>query len=423
MSDEDMKLENTSSGLQESENKTQQEHTDEITASGEVSEANLESDQQMQSASSKIESKEYNNENSNENSNDSKRKQINVYKLLRIAFSVGFVVFAALFINEVFVTPYRINRSIEKTDRLYKPNMANTNQNTATPAPTIDPTDVELLKNAEPDTNSEEAATAMEPNRDSQGRLLQFKDLLAVNEDVKGWITVPESNIDYVVMQSANGDPEYYLTRDIEKQELKAGSLFLDSKCSIENKSQNLTIHGHNMTSTDNMFHYLIKYKELDYYKERPVLTFDTIYQTGQWKIFSVFITNGSSVKEKFFDYTKPKFNGDSDFLNYIYQLRNRSILNIDSVDINESDQLLTLSTCSYEVKNYRTVVVARKVRDGENPSVDVDRVTVNPEPLYPYSYYYRYGGKAPELTETFEEALENGEIKWYTPAIEVSTE
>jgi sortase B len=335
--------------------------------------------------------------------------------VLSIAFSIGFVFFASLLVKEIVITPYQIHQSIERTNRLHLSNRENDNLVTMTPVSTIDISFEQTEKNTQSDIDTKEIISAYDSNRDSKGRLLQFKDLLVVNEDVKGWISIPESNIDYVVMQSAKDDPDYYLTRDIKKQEMKAGSLFLDYKCSVEDKSQNLTIHGHNMTSTDNMFHYLTKFKELDYYIERPVFSFDTIFQNGQWKIFSVFITNGSSAKEEFFDYTRSHFRGSSDFLNHIYQLRIRSLIHINTVDINENDQILTLSTCSYEVKNYRTVIVARKIREGEDTSVDVDSVTINPEPLYPNSYYFRYGGKAPEFTETFEEALENGEIKWYT--------
>ncbi|MBP1755127.1 MAG: hypothetical protein H6Q59_1525, partial [Firmicutes bacterium] len=230
------------------------------------------------------------------------KKKLNLYKLLRIVFFLGFVIFAILFINEVFLTPYRINKSIEKTNNLYKTNRYYSSV-TATPAPTLPPfTDNSVVDS---DVNTTTKLPVYDPTRDDKGRLLQFADLLAVNEDVKGWITVPDTNIDYVVMQSGNDDPEYYLTRDIEKQELKAGSLFLDYKCSVEANSKNMTIHGHNMTSTDNMFHYLIKFKELEYYKERPVFTFDTILQTGQWKIFAIFITNGGSEKEDFFNYTR----------------------------------------------------------------------------------------------------------------------
>ena len=38
----------------------------------------------------------------------------------------------------------------------------------------------------------------------------------------------------------------------------------------------------------------------------------------------------------------------------------------MDSVDINENDQILTLSTCSYELPNYRLVIVAQ-VREGDS--------------------------------------------------------
>jgi len=164
------------------------------------------------------------------------------------------------------------------------------------------------------------------------------------------------------------------------------------------------------------MFHYITEYKKLDFYKARPSFTFDTIYQTGKWKNFAVFITNGTSRKEEIFDYTRTDFTSTSDYLNFIYQLRIRSMYLIDDVTINENDELLTLSTCSYEVKDYRTVVVARKLRDGEDETVDVDSVTENPAPLLPWSWYYRYGGKAPKITNTFEVALDAGEISWYKP-------
>jgi sortase B len=342
----------------------------------------------------------------------SDNRSMRLYSVLPIAFTLGFVVFAILFLNEVLITPYRIKESIQKADNLYRSASTLEQQDNASHRTTHGQDSKALEVIGTPTGTEDKTVPAL--NRDNQGILPQFMELLKVNEDVKGWITVPETNIDYVVLQSDGDNPEYYLTRDIERKEIKAGSLFLDAKCSIENNSQNLTIHGHNMTSTDNMFHYLVKFKELNYYKERPILTFDTIYQTGQWKIFAIFITNGSSEKEAFFDYTRPSFTDSEDFLNFVYQLKIRSLFNIDTVDINENDQLLTLSTCSYEVKNYRTVIVARRVREKEAPTVDIEQVTVNPEPLYPDSFYYRYGGKAPKLTHTFREAQRLGEINWY---------
>ncbi len=308
---------------------------------------------------------------------------------------LGFFCFAALFLEDILLPSYQSNKSAQLTRELY-----------------------EASNVIKPSLGPVASITTNTPNpdsiQDSQGQLLQFKELLAECADVKGWLTIPDTNIDYVVTQGWANDPNFYLDKDIYGNYNKAGTLYLDIRGSVEENSQNLVIHGHNMVSTkEKMFHNLLDYKKTSYYKEHPLITFDTIYSTGQWKVFAVFISNGSDNKEPLFDYRKATFKDSSEFLNFVYQIRVRSILNTN-VDINEKDQILCLSTCSYEVENYRTVVVARKVRQGEAPTVDVEHVELNKAPLYPSSYYYRYGGKAPKLYETFEEAFEHGVISWY---------
>ena len=86
-------------------------------------------------------------------------------------------------------------------------------------------------------------------------------------------------------------------------------------------------------------------------------------------------------------------------------------------MDINENDQILTLTTCSYELSNYRTIVVARKVREGEEPHLNTDHLErkKSKDILYPESYYKHYGGEAPEIT-SFEIALKDGLTPWYSP-------
>ena len=355
-----------------------------------------------------------------------KNIKITIYKLLQVVFIAGFIIFGYLFIDETVIQPLRTKNSIDKTRDLYKRPSPVLPKPTTGSSPAITPVITPATNiTADPEPTLLPPTPTPDPNRDAKGRLLQFAELLAVNEDVKGWLTIPDTNIDYVVVQSGRENPEYYLDKDIYHEYNKAGTLFIDIHGSVENKSQNLVIHGHNMVSTpEKMFHDLNKYKinksKMDtvpsYYKKHPLIYFDTIYNTGQWKIFAVFITNGTDKKEDFFDYTRSSFGNSSDFLNFVYQIRIRSELNIDSVDITDNDQLLMLSTCSYEVDDYRTVIAARKVREGEELTVDTKAVTVNKNPLYPKSYYYRYGGKAPKLPATFEEALAAGEINWYTP-------
>jgi sortase B len=348
------------------------------------------------------------------------KQQRNIYRSLRLCSIIAFFVFTGLFLNEILIQPYNSNKVIQEVQNLYQ------KESVVTPVIKSDKTKEE---NAEDTLSTDEveqqipmqlegdylsSLPANDPNRDNLRRLLQFKELLNVNSDVKGWLTIPDSNMNYAVLQSASSDPEYYLTRNIYKENDKNGSLFLDKNSSIENNTKNFVIHGHNMKSTDSMFHHLLDYKKLDFYKERPVITFDTIYETGKWKIIALFITNGSSEKEELFNYTRSTFDDSSDFLNFVYQIKVRSLYHT-TVDINQNDQLLTLSTCSYELNDYRTVLVARKVRPDEDLTVDVDRVTKNENPLYPESWYKNYDGTPPDLA-TFEEALEAGQISWYTP-------
>lgn len=362
-------------------------------------------------------------ENATDNTSETPNKEtssktVNLIKYIRLLLTLGFIIFTALFINEVFIQPYRTNKVIQEAQELYNPQPSISDKGNL---PTTTPGSVSGAANI---INNKPAynvnldlmyANSKDPNRDNRGRLLQFRDVLEANEDVKGWITIADTVINYPVLQSSEDDPEYYLTRNIKRQKDKAGSLFLDMQSSVEENTKNLVIHGHNMKSTQNMFHELELYKKLDFYKERPTISFDTIFETGKWKIFSIIITNGSSKKEPFFDYTRSHFNDDTDFLKFVYELRIRSKFDID-VDINENDQLLTLSTCTYELNDYRLIIVARRVREGEDPSVDVNAVKRNPNTLYPLSWYDNYNKEVPEI-KTFEESLEEGSITWYHPA------
>lgn len=75
---------------------------------------------------------------------------------------------------------------------------------------------------------------------------VDFRSLQSQYPDVRGWLTIQESGIDYPVLQSSPEEPEYYLPRDYRGNYDINGSLFLQADC-ILGESGNLTIYGHNM--------------------------------------------------------------------------------------------------------------------------------------------------------------------------------
>lgn len=246
---------------------------------------------------------------------------------------------------------------------------------------------------------------------DDNGVLKKFYGVLGVNQDIKGWIYIPHSKIDYPVLQPPKNDPEYYLYRDYEKQETKYGSIFADAACDISTDTKNILLHGHHMQD-GRMFADLVKYSDMTFYQHSPVITFDTLYEEAKWKIISVFKTNTREDQGEIFNYLRAQFANKSDFLNFVYDIKMRSIIDTP-VDVNEDDRLITLSTCSYEFDDFRTVVVARKVREAESAEVEVAKAKLAENPLMPDCWYRKNGGTPPKTT-SFEQAYSEGSIDWY---------
>ncbi len=203
-----------------------------------------------------------------------------------------------------------------------------------------------------------------------------WKGLKKVNKEIVAWINIDGTKINYPVLEHKGDTPEsqFYLYRNYKKDYSDFGSIFVDYRCEDSYKSKNFILHGHNMGSDDSMFGQLMNYSRADgrtkgntkFYKESPIVTIDTPEGTNEYVIFAVMKIDVSNDIENIFDYLKADFDSDARFMNFVYNLKVRSYLDVD-VPINEDDQLLTLSTCSYETDNMRTVAVARKVRENED--------------------------------------------------------
>ncbi len=238
-----------------------------------------------------------------------------------------------------------------------------------------------------------------------------------VNEEIVGWINIPNTVINYPVLRH-EGDGfgyQYYIHRNYDRSYLFAGSIFIDYRSTEGVDSRNIITHGHSMLN-GTMYRALFNYGhyegDLDFYKTAPTIFFDTPEGNEQWIIFSVFKTNTLQSQGDFFNYFHGEFSSDAQFMNYVYNVKARSLFDVP-VPINEDDQLITLSTCSQEYSEFRTVVVARKIRPGESVKAYVDGTTLNENPLWPDIYYTDHNAAKPEIT-TFKTEYQAGNIDWY---------
>lgn len=65
------------------------------------------------------------------------------------------------------------------------------------------------------------------------------------NNDVKAWIQIPDTNVNYPVLQGETNDT--YIHSDIDHQKLSAGSIFVDCRNEKPFEDFNTVIYGHNM--------------------------------------------------------------------------------------------------------------------------------------------------------------------------------
>lgn len=167
-----------------------------------------------------------------------------------------------------------------------------------------------------------------------------FDALLEQNENVVGWITVDGTQIDYPILQSDNNVD--YLTENYNGDSSIAGSIFMDYRNDVIGDELNTVIYGHRMKD-GSMFQDLIKYLDEDFFREHQTFTFDTLYDSYEAEIFTVYNTMID------FNYIETDFESDQDYLELIEEMQDKSRFETD-VDIDSDDQIITLSTCDYEL-------------------------------------------------------------------------
>ncbi len=284
-------------------------------------------------------------------------------KIILILATLVAVGGAAVLINNYLIEPMKENKQSEEIAQLVSQ---------VTTTPMVDPW-IEI-NSKYPDINFPEG---MNP---------AFSDLYAINPDFAGWISIPELDINYSVVQAEDNDK--YLRRDIYGKYTSYGVPFFDYRCNIKNLSRNTVIYGHNMRHDDKIFGPLEQYRDPETFRKAPLIGMSTLYGDYTFKIYAVFISNSKPKDDngRVFNYIFVNA-GEERFNNYITEIDKRKLYTT-GVDINENDKILTLSTCCYDFEDARLVVVGRLLRDGESPAVDTSLVYENPVPKFPQIYY-----------------------------------
>lgn len=224
-----------------------------------------------------------------------------------------------------------------------------------------DPTEEESENSGFEDHRQETTGDDQIPDDTEMEILPRYQTVYEMNQDLYGWIYLEGTTLNYPVMCTPE-DEEYYLRRGFDREYSRSGVPFLDGGCVPGNG--NYIIYGHNMNN-GTMFAPLIAYEAESFWREHPVIRFDTLYERGQYEIVSVFYSRVFYKSEqnvfRYYDYTN--LSDQAVFHDFVEQAKGQALYET-GVEPEYGDQLITLITCSYGIKNERFVIVARQIMD-----------------------------------------------------------
>ena len=177
---------------------------------------------------------------------------------------------------------------------------------------------------------------------------VDFEALKAVNDDIVAWIYLEGTAINYPVVRG--DDNSYYLDKLYDGTTNGSGSIFMDFRNEPNFVDKNNILYGHSMNN-GSMFTAIKRFKNQAYYDEHPYALLMTPDKNYKVEFFSGYIVN---VEQDAWNYY---FDTDEQFQHWLDSSKSKSTF-ASNVTPNTDDEVLTLSTCTYEFENARYVLV-----------------------------------------------------------------
>lgn len=204
-------------------------------------------------------------------------------------------------------------------------------------------------KPAQPVDRRENTADADEekaPEDDTLWPEVDFDALSQINPDIVGWIYIEGTAVNYPIVQGADND--HYIRHLPDGTKNSSGSIFLDCDAEPDFSGKNSVLYGHNMRN-GSMFQVLMHYKEQLFYESHPTALVMTPEKNFKIRFFSGYVADlADEAWELFF--------AEEEYGSWLEAIAGRSCFESDVMP-EETDRVLTLSTCSYEFQNARFVL------------------------------------------------------------------
>lgn len=194
-------------------------------------------------------------------------------------------------------------------------------------------------------TSVDEEISSLSPS--SQNGDFDFNELKSINPEIIAWLRIDNTGLDYPIVQA--NDNSKYLVRNYRSEYNTAGAIFVDSR---NNKfSDDFTIiYGHRVDGVK-MFGELTKFSENAFFSDHTTGTLYTENGVYDLKTIAYAVLNIGTTKVYKLRTNK---NGQNEAITteVLSNAKNQT------ADYGNTKQLLMLSTCDKDTKNYRDVLL-----------------------------------------------------------------
>jgi len=174
-----------------------------------------------------------------------------------------------------------------------------------------------------------------------QRKNIDFGPLWAINKDIYAYIEIPGTDISYPILQSKT-DNSYYLNYTINGINGLPGSIYTENYNTKDFMDRNTVIYGHDMKN-GTMFAQLYNFSDTKFFNENQYVYIYLPDKILKYQIFAAVIFDDRHILGNF-DFTKvERF---KEYLAEIDSLQNPLCQYNDSAKVDESDKIITLSTC-----------------------------------------------------------------------------
>ena len=201
-----------------------------------------------------------------------------------------------------------------------------------------EPEEEPAKEEAEAVQGTTESAPAEEPVENP----IDFEEVQKECPDCYAWIRVPDTNIDYPIVQSPS-DNAFYLDHNAYGIPEYAGAIFTENYNKKDFTDRNTVIYGHNMKN-GSMFQNLHFFEDMTFMEEHPTFEIYLPDKILTYRIFAAYNYDDRHLL-KAFDFTDSEV-----FRLYLQDIRNQRSMsaNIDKdVEVTKEDTIVTLSTCN----------------------------------------------------------------------------